>query len=213
MNQAAEELPSRLNNAIEALPAITAPAIAPIPDIIPDDWLTRNREKIDEALAEVQRLEYMSQQMVAMLNDAAIGSLSGATQALTECIMGIENVDASTVLKALMEPWADLAVRVGEMLIGFGLGIEKLELAFNSGQGGLAVAAGVALVALGTAARAGLASMSMGGAGGAGASYGPESASAEVTDINTEMTIYVKGRLDGGDLVLSGQKTTNMWAR
>lgn len=217
MTKAADDLPQTLNKewgaAIESLPAITAPAIAPIPDIIPDDWLERNRAKIDEALEEVYRLESLSQQMVAALDSAATGALSGATRALTECIMGIEGVDASTVLSALMEPFADMAVQLGEMLIAFGLGIDKLEIALGSGQGGIAIAAGVALVALGTAARAGLAAMARGGAGGAGASYGAESVSAEVTDIKTEMTIYVKGRLDGGDLVLSGQKTTNMWAR
>jgi hypothetical protein len=68
-------------------------------------------------------------------------------------------------------------------------------------------------MAIGSALKSGMQAMARGGAGGAGASYGAGSASSEMTDINTEMTIYVKGRIDGGDIVLSGQKTTNKWAR
>ena len=52
-------------------------------------------KKIDAALAEAQRLQGITDQINQQFNDAVVGSLSGATQALADCIMGIEGADAS----------------------------------------------------------------------------------------------------------------------
>lgn len=148
-----------------------------------------------------------------MLEDSIVSSLSGGLQAFTDMMMGLDGADATNVLSALMTPFADMAMRLGEMLLAEGIAIEAFKKSLATLQGGAAIAAGLGLMAIGSALKSGIQAMARGGAGGAGASYGAESASAAATDINTEMTIYVKGRLDGGDLVLSGQKTTNMWAR
>ena len=151
--------------------------------------------------------------MAEMFNQTLTQSISGGVQTAMEAIMGLEGADATAVLGALLTPFADMAIQLGEMAIATGVGIKAIRSALENLDGIPAIAAGVALVALGSAVKAGVQALSRGSAGGAGASYGSESASSWANDVNTEMTIYVKGRLDGGDLVLSGQKTTNQWAR
>lgn len=167
-----------------------------------DEIVERHRARMEEIKALNQ-----------MLEDSIVSSLSGGLQAFTDMMMGLDGADATNVLSALMTPFADMAMRLGEMLLAEGIAIETFKKSLATLQGGAAIAAGLGLMAIGSALKSGIQAMARGGAGGAGASYGAESASAAATDINTEMTIYVKGRLDGGDLVLSGQKTTNMWAR
>lgn len=168
-------------------------------------------EIVEKHRARMEEIAALNQ----MLEDSIVQSLSGGLQAFTDLLVGLDNANASSVLSALLVPFADMAVRLGEMIVAEGLAVEAFKDSLSNPVGGGAapIAAGLALIAIGSAVRSGMQAMARGGAGGAGASYGAESASAAATDINTEMTIYVKGRLDGGDLVLSGQKTTNMWAR
>lgn len=166
-------------------------------------------EIVEKHRARMEEIAALNQ----MLEDSIVSSLSGGLQAFTDMMMGLDGADATNVLSALMTPFADMAMRLGEMLLAEGIAIEAFKKSLATLQGGAAIAAGLGLMAIGSALKSGIQAMARGGAGGAGASYGAESASAAATDINTEMTIYVKGRLDGGDLVLSGQKTTNMWAR
>ena len=182
---------------IEPIEIDTNDADAKIDSLL-DDW-RRNLEEI----------QYLNDQFNAALNESIVGGV----QAMTDAIIGLEGADATAVLSALMTPFADMAIQLGSMLIATGTGIEAFKKSLASLQGPAAIAAGAALVVLGSAMKSGIQKLAQGGAGGAGASYSTESASAAANDINTEMTIYVKGRLDGGDLVLSGQKTTNMWAR
>lgn len=182
---------------IEPIEIDTNDADAKIDSLL-DDW-RRNLEEI----------QYLNDQFNAALNESIVGGV----QAMTDAIIGLEGADATAVLSALMTPFADMTIQLGSMLIATGTGIEAFKKSLASLQGPAAIAAGAALVVLGSAMKSGIQKLAQGGAGGAGASYSTESASAAANDINTEMTIYVKGRLDGGDLVLSGQKTTNMWAR
>jgi hypothetical protein len=169
-----------------------------------DEIVERHRARMEE-IATINQ----------MLEDSIVQSLSGGLQAFTYQLMGLDNAGASSVLSALLVPFADMAVRLGEIVVAEGLAVNAVNDSLsNPLSGGAApIAAGLALIAIGSAVRSGMQAMARGGAGGAGAAYGAGSASSEMTDINTEMTIYVKGRLDGGDIVLSGQKTTNKWAR
>lgn len=173
-------------------------------DHVLDKFINDYRERMQE-IAELNQ----------MLEDSIVQSLSGSLQAFTDMLVGLEGANASGVLAALLTPFADMAVRLGEMIVAEGLAVQAFQdsLLNPVGGGAAPIAAGLALIAIGSAVRSGMQAMARGGAGGAGASYGAESASSWAQDFNTEMTIYVKGRLDGGDLVLSGQKTTNMWAR
>lgn len=205
--------------ALERLSDITSEAVVQfqeLPDIIPDDWLERNREKIDEALAEVQRLQDIALQGNRAFSDAVAQSLSGATQAFVDCVMGIEGADASQVLMNLMQPFADMAQSLGELFVAEGIGIEiaKKTLQNPLKGGGALIAAGVGLIAIGSALTAGIQAIGRGASGGASTSYSGEGASAANTETyKTEMTIYVEGRISGKDIVLSGNNTLSSWRR
>lgn len=208
----------RIGNSLEKLNGITGKAVmmAKVPDIIPDDWLTRNREKIDAAVAEAMRLQAITDEINRQFNDAVVDSLSGATQAFTECVMGIEGADASDVLAALLKPFAQTMISLGTMLIAAGTGIEAFKKAFESLNGPVALAAGIGLVALGTALSAGIKSLAGGGSGSTtttsqGASSSTPSQGYET--YNQEITVNVVGEISGDKIVLAGQKTLNKWNR
>ena len=206
-----------LGLALEKLTTIQAPALQMnLPDIIPDDWLDRNREKIDAALAEAQRLQGITDEINQRFNDAVVASLSGATQALTDCIMGIEGADASQVLAALMQPFAQTAISLGEMLLATGLGITAFKESLKTLQGPVAIAAGLGLIALGSAMASGI--RALGGASSTSASAGgydsaSSSASKGVETYEQEITVHVVGEIAGDKIVLVGQKTLNKWNR
>ena len=212
----AEEV-ARIMEPLAKLPAITAPALQMnLPDIIPDDWLERNREKIDAALAEAMRLQQITNEINSQFNDAVVGSLSGATQALADCIMGIEGADASQVLAALLQPFAQTMISLGEMLLAEGLAIEVFKTSLRDLHGAPAIAAGLGLIALGSALSAGI--KALGGASSSSASAGgydsaSSSGSRGIETYEQEITVHVVGEIAGDKIVLAGQKTLNKWNR
>lgn len=212
----AEEV-ARIMEPLAKLPAITAPALQMnLPDIIPDDWLERNREKIDAALAEAMRLQQITNEINSQFNDAVVASLSGATQALADCIMGIEGADASQVLAALLQPFAQTMISLGEILLAEGTAIEVFKTSLSSLNGIAAIGAGIGLIALGSALAAGI--KALGGASSSSASAGgydsaSSSGSRGIETYEQEITVHVVGEIAGDKIVLAGQKTLNKWNR
>ena len=206
-----------LGLALEKLTSIQAPALQMnLPDIIPDDWLERNREKIDAALAEAMRLQQITNEINSQFNDAVVASLSGATQALTDCIMGIEGADASQVLASLMQPFAQTMISLGEMLLAQGTAVEVFKKSLTELQGAPAIAAGLGLIALGSALSSGI--RALGGASSSSASAGgydsaSSSGSRGIETYEQEITVHVVGEIAGDKIVLVGQKTLNKWNR
>ena len=196
--------------------AIVGQAVAmDIPDIIPDDWLERNREKIDAALAEAMRLQGITDDINQMFQNAVIGSLSGATQALTDCIAGIEGADASQVLAALLQPFASTMTQMGEMLIIEGAGIKAFKESLKSLNPAVAIGAGMALLALGAALSSGIKALgsSAGSSGTTASSSAVSNASVSSQEFKSEQTIYVKGKISGSDIVIAGDNQKNKWRK
>lgn len=130
--------------------------------------------------------------------------------------MGIEGADASDVLAALLKPFAQTMISLGTMLIAAGTGIEAFKKAFESLNGPVALAAGIGLVALGTALSAGIKALAGGGSGStATTSQGASSStpSQGYETYNQEITVNVVGEISGDKIVLAGQKTLNKWNR
>lgn len=186
-----------------------------LPDIIPDGWLERNQEKIDAALAEAQRLQGITDEINRQVNDAVVASLSNATQALADCIMGIEGANAEQVLAALLQPFAQTMISLGEILLAEGLAIEVFKESLASLQGAPAIAAGLGLIALGSALAAGIQALS-GSSSASAASSGYDSAGSGSGGIETyeqEITVHVIGEISGDKIVLMGDKTLKKWGR
>ena len=155
------------------------------------------------------------QDLLADFRDAGIGGFTDAVQELANQFAGLEDINPGKVVQALLTPLADMAIKEGEILIAQGIGIEACKKALESLNGPVAIGAGLTLVAIGAAAKSGLAALAKSGASStATTSYGSAGASAAQTQtIQTEMTVYVTGRLSGSDILLSGQKTQNNWNR
>lgn len=150
-----------------------------------------------------------------MLEGAIIASMSNGLQAITDLMFGLEGADASQVLAGILSPFADTMIQLGEMLIAEGLAISAFKESLKSLNPYVAIGAGVALLAVGSALRSGIQKLGSAGSGATATSTysGGSSSGGDVQNIQTEMTIYVKGTLKGSDIVLSGQKTLSNWSR
>lgn len=148
------------------------------------------------------------------VKETIAGGVSDAIQELADQFAGLEQINPGRVLQALLTPLADMAVREGEILIAQGIGVEACKEALESLNGWAAIAAGTALIAIGAAAKSGLQALAGAGARStATTSYGGTSAGSQVQTIQTEMTVYVEGRISGSDILISGKKTQSNWNR
>lgn len=155
---------------------------------------------------------------VAELNHALTAaiteSLSDGTQAFTDMLFGLEGADASSILSALMQPFANTAKQLGEMLVAQGVAVEVFKKSLDSLQGAPAIAAGMALIAIGSAISSGIKSLgaSAGSSASSSAAAGSSGAGTD-TNISTEMTIYVKGKISGKDILISGDNARSYYGR
>ena len=161
-------------------------------EIVPPDM-----KAWDEFYADFRHKMELTQDLVNGFREAAISGFSDAIQELADQFTGLKDINAGSIVQALLTPLADMAIKAGEIIMAEGI-------------------AGAALVAAGAAAKAGLSALARsGGAATATTSYGSagSSSAAQTQTIQTEMTVYVTGRLSGSDILLSGQKTQNNWNR
>lgn len=163
------------------------------------------KNKYAKQLADLQ---FLNDQFNESLNQSIVGGI----QSMTDALMGLDGADATAVLSALMTPFADMSIQLGSMLIATGTGIEAFKKSLESLQGPAAIAAGVALVALGSAMKSGIQKLAGGGGGTTASTYSGGSAGG-VQTYESEMTIYVEGKISGSDIVLAGQRTVNAWKR
>lgn len=165
---------------------------------------------VDNWEAQVNRF----QELAARFRDACIYGFSDGAQYMMDALFGLEQMNAGQLLNTLLAPLADMAIREGEILIAQGVGVEACKKALESLNGYAAIAAGVALVGIGAAAKSGLQRLA---SGRSGASYGGEasasSSSGTFENISTELTIRVEGRLSGNDILLAGQRAQKSLAR
>lgn len=148
------------------------------------------------------------------VKETITAGISDAIQELADQFAGLEQINPGRVLQALLTPLADMAIKEGEILVAQGIGVEACKEALDNLQGWPAIAAGTALIAIGAAAKSGLQALAQRGAGStATTTYGGGSAASQVQTIQTEMTVYVEGRVSGSDILLSGKKTQNNWSR
>ena len=179
-----------------------------MPDFeIDDEDFQMNLQKL---MDDMQRAADFAMQV----KETIAGGVSDAIQELADQFAGLEQINPGRVLQALLTPLADMAVREGEILIAQGIGIEACKEALEKLNGWAAIAAGTALVAIGAAAKSGLQALAGAGARStATTSYGGTSAGSQVQTIQTEMTVYVEGRISGSDILISGKKTQSNWNR
>ena len=172
------------------------------------------QDAADTAMESLEERIQKADELNNMLANAITRSISDSMQAFTDMLFGLDDVDASDVLGALLQPFANTLTQLGEMLILEGSGIEAFKEAMASLDGPVAIAAGVALVALGAALSSGI--KALGSSGGSSAMSSGSSATSNAnsdTTISTEMTIYVKGKISGKDILISGDNAKKYYGR
>lgn len=181
-------------------------------DIDFDQYFENAERALDEFVANWRREQNEIKRLNDEFNNAIAGGFSNGMQVMMDALMSGEKMNGWAILQAVLEPLADMAIREGEIVLAGGLAIEAFKESLESLNGAAAIAAGVGLIAAGAAVKAGLSSLaSNGGNSSAGTNYTGGSANTQVQ--NMEMTVYVKGKLSGSDIVISGQKTINSWNR
>lgn len=167
---------------------------------------TELQEWLDSLEAAVQRAEELAQEF----GEAVAGGFSDACQEMMSQLMGLQDFNPGAIVQALLEPLADMAIREGEILIAEGIGVEACKKALESLNGYAAIAAGAALVMIGSAAKMGLAALAKsGGSTSTASTYQGGVQSTQTQMIESELTVYVEGRISGSDILLSGQRTVN----
>lgn len=166
-----------------------------------DAWLDDWKQKMAKAQA-----------IADMFTESITHSFSDGTAAFVDSLMNMDKADPSAVIGAIVAPFADLMTQLGEMLIAEGVAVEAAKLSLKSLQGAPAIAAGVALIATAAAIKGGIQKLGNVGAESA-SSVSSASSGSGVQNIQSEMTIYIEGKLSGSDIVLAGSKTLKNWGR
>jgi hypothetical protein len=177
--------------------------------------LDRANEQIQQFVADWQVEQEEIARLNQILEDSIVQAASGGMQALTDMLMGIEGADASQVLAALLQPFANTMTQMGEMLLVQGLGIQAFKESLKSLNPAVAIGAGVALLALGAALSSGIKALgsSAGSSGTTASSSAVSNASVSSQEFKSEQTIYVKGKISGSDIVIAGDNQKNKWRK
>lgn len=201
LGNVADLIVNELSNELEGLEPVEFEPL----EIVPPD-LTEWDAFYEKFQADQERM----QDLLKMFRDAVIEGFSAGVQEFTDQLMGLSDVNPGKIVQALLTPLADMAIKEGEILIAQGIGVEACKEALESLNGYAAIAAGTALVAIGAAAKSGLQALARNGAGStATTTYGGSTGANDLQTIQTELTVYVTGRISGNDILLSGQKTQN----
>ena len=165
------------------------------------------------ALDNLQKDQERAAELIGMLRDAITESLYNSTQTITDALTGLEDIDSGALAKAILQPFADMAKQMGAFIIAEGTAIIAAKAAVKNPY--TAIAAGAALIALSAAMTSGLNAIasSTGGSSSAMSSGGSSAGTPETSTINTEMTIYVKGKISGRDILISGEKSKKYYDR
>lgn len=110
-----------------------------------------------------------------------------------------------------LSAFGDMAIAVGKMAIGTGVATLGIKKALESMNGYVAIAAGAALVALGTAVKSGLSNIASGDYGAGGGGYSGDYSSGGGGNYETrDVKVYVTGTLEAdGDKLITVINNTN----
>lgn len=164
----------------------------------------------DEYFAWQNHIIDFNNAIAQSIEDTLITSMSNGLQAITDMMFGLEGADVKNALAAFIAPLGDTMKQMGAMIMSEGIAMAAFKKSFVNPYA--AIAAGAALIAVGSAVSSGLQKLTANPGGGTGYSSG-SSASAGVQNYESEMTIYVEGKISGSDIVLAGNKTLNKWRR
>ena len=165
--------------------------------------LKHSEEEIDAFVDKFKAQQERAEDIAYEFGDALRQGVISAIDELAEAI-GTGDWDTSALVKALLSPIADACISAGTMILSTGEAVEAFKSALESLNGYAALAAGAALIAVGTAAKIGLAALAKGSRGGTAGGhteytytggYGVTPAAvSSVGPMEIEGTVTVKGQ-------------------
>jgi hypothetical protein len=167
----------------------------------------RLKQFTEQWRAEQEKIAQYNQ----MIGDAIVASMGNGLQAITDMMFGLEGADMKNVLAAFIAPLGDTMKQIGAMIMAEGIAMLAFKKSFQNPA--TAIAAGAALMTIGSMVSSGLQRLTANPAGGGGAVATTGASGADTESIKTELTVYVEGKISGKDIVLSGNKTLNSWRR
>ena len=213
--QAMAEVMAEVDAAISSREKMLAEAITPISltgkaelgksgGIVGAENYGLNSDSVKAYAAFMDEMVGATQYANDALNEAIVGGIAGSFEYLANCMAGLESVSTAGVLNAILSPLAEMAIKMGEVLVGAGLASDSLKTLITNPY--TAIAAGTALIAIGSMAAAGLQAAVN---SATGTSYTATSvassnySSYSDKDYDREMTLTVTGTLtaDGSKLV------------
>ena len=172
---------------------------------------------IDEVLAAAERYQH-ELDFVQAMNDTVLNgifnSMQNGIQALTDAMFQLEGADWKSVLAAFIAPLGDTMKQMGAMIMAEGVAMSAFKKSFTNPAA--AIAAGAALMAVGSLVSSGLQRLisGAGNGGGSAMSYGSSnSGGAAALNYESTLTVEVTGKISGNDIVLSGKKTNDRNSR
>ena len=172
---------------------------------------------IKEVLAAAERYQ-RKLDFVQAMNDSVLNgifnSMQNGIQTLTDAMFQIEDADWKSVLAAFIAPLGDTMKQMGAMIMAEGVAMSAFKKSFTNPAA--AIAAGAALVAIGSMVSSGLQRLisGSGNGGGSAMNYGSSSSGgAAALNYESTLTVEVTGRISGNDIVLSGKKTNDKNSR
>lgn len=162
---------------------------------------------VDEYEAQANRVGEISNEMAATIQNSAVNAFA----MLGEAIGGANNMSAGQAVAAILNPFADLAIELGVIILMSSKAITALMAALSNpltAPAGIAI--GAALIAVGVAAKAGLAALAGGGGSSGGKSASVSGGSflgaKDYESRKETVTVQVEGKLKGSDIYISNQK-------
>ena len=127
-----------------------------------DATIARLQEIFDEMDAYSQKMRDFSKSVTNIFQGAFVDTISNIGTALGEALSSSENA-ASNLSSALLGTFADMAIQLGELAISFGVTEAAIQASLDSLNPYVAIAAGAALVMLGSAIKGATANIAHGG--------------------------------------------------
>jgi hypothetical protein len=126
-------------------------------------------------------------------------------------MFGVADADMKQILAAFLAPFGDTMKQMGSMIMAEGIAMEAFKNSIKNPYA--AIAAGAALIAVGSAVSSGLQALTANPTGGGSSASTGSNATAEVQNYESTITVEVVGRISGSDIILASKNQQNKWNR
>ena len=172
-----------------------------------DKGLQDIQDKADKYREELEKIASYND----MLEDAVVAATSNAMQALTDMMFGLEEADMKNVLAAFLAPFGDTMKQMGSMIMSEGIAMAAFQKSFSNPYA--AIAAGAALIAVGSAVSSGLQRLTANPTGGGSTASSGGATSSTPMNYESTLTVEVVGKISGSDIILASKSQQNKWNR